>query len=83
MYVYNRFKVQGLFICIFVYTKIRLFIRIILNYTGYNQKWNVNQVRSAQWTVQNFFFFIKVTQHKSIHINIGKKNNNTKNNKDK
>ncbi len=28
------------------------FIRHILNYTGYNQKWNVNQVRSAQWTVQ-------------------------------
>ncbi len=29
-----------------------LFIRHILNYTGYNQKLNVNQVRSAQWTVQ-------------------------------
>ncbi len=36
----SPFKVQG------------LFIRHILNYTGYNQKWNVNQVRSAQWTVQ-------------------------------
>ncbi len=36
----SRFKVQG------------LFIRHKLNYTGYNQKWNVNQVRSAQWTVQ-------------------------------
>ncbi len=33
-------KVQAFFIC------------HILNYTGYNQKWNVNQVRSAQWTVQ-------------------------------
>ncbi len=28
-----------------------LFIHHILNYTGYNQKWNVNQIRSAQWTV--------------------------------
>ncbi len=54
-----RFKVQG------------LFIRHILNYTGYNQKLNVNQVRSAQWTVEKNE--IKVTQHKSIYINIGKK----------
>ncbi len=29
-----------------------LFIPHILNYTGYNQKLNVNQVRSTQWTVQ-------------------------------
>ncbi len=29
-----------------------LFIRHILNYTGYNQKLNANQVSSAQWTVQ-------------------------------
>ncbi len=29
-----------------------LFIRHIINYTGYNQKLKVNQVRSAQWTVQ-------------------------------
>ncbi len=34
------YKVQG------------FFIRHIINYTGYNQKWNVNQIRSAQWTVQ-------------------------------
>ncbi len=34
------FKVQGFFIC------------HIINYTGYNQKWNVDQIRSAQWTVQ-------------------------------
>ncbi len=32
---------QGFFIC------------HIINYTGYNQKWNVGQIRSAQWTVQN------------------------------
>ncbi len=31
---------QGFFIC------------HIINYTGYNQKWNVDQIRSAQWTVQ-------------------------------
>ncbi len=49
------------------------FIRHIINYTGYNQKWNVNQIRSAQWTVQNNKNkdYIKVTQHKSIYI--GKK----------
>ncbi len=35
-----RFKVQGFFIC------------HIINYTWYNQKWNVDQIRSAQWTVQ-------------------------------
>ncbi len=35
-----RFKVQGFFIC------------HMINYTGYNQKWNVGQIRSAQWTVQ-------------------------------
>ncbi len=45
-----------------------LFIRHILNYTGYNQKWNVNQDRSAQWTVQKNKNVIKVTQHKSIYI---------------
>ncbi len=35
---------------------------------GYNQKWNVNQIRSAQWTVQKNKNKnnIKVTQHKSI-----------------
>ncbi len=33
-------RVQGFFIC------------HIINYTGYNQKWNVDQIRSAQWTVQ-------------------------------
>ncbi len=37
---FPAFKVQG------------LFIRHIINYTGYNQKRNVNQIRSAQWTVQ-------------------------------
>ncbi len=31
----KRFKVQG------------LFIRHIINYTGYNQKWNVNQIRAC------------------------------------
>ncbi len=31
---------QGFFIC------------HMINYTGYNQKWNVHQIRSAQWTVQ-------------------------------
>ncbi len=31
---------QGFFIC------------HMINYTGYNQKWNVVQIRSAQWTVQ-------------------------------
>ncbi len=36
----SRSKVQG------------FFIRHIINYTGYNQKLNVNQIRSAQWTVQ-------------------------------
>ncbi len=36
----SRFKVQGFFIC------------HMINYTGYNQKWNVGQIRSAQWTVQ-------------------------------
>ncbi len=36
----SRFKVQGFFIC------------HIINYTGYNQKGNVGQIRSAQWTVQ-------------------------------
>ncbi len=29
--------------------KVSLFCHII-NYTGYNQKWNVNQIRSAQWS---------------------------------
>ncbi len=55
------FSVQGFFIC------------HIINYTGYNQKWNVNQIRSAQWTVQKNKnkINIKVTQHKSIYI--GKK----------
>ncbi len=33
-------RFQGFFIC------------HIINYTGYNQKWNVDQIRSAQWTVQ-------------------------------
>ncbi len=49
------------------------FILHIINYTGYNQKWNVNQIRSAQWTVQKNKNKnnIKVTQHKSIYI--GKK----------
>ncbi len=47
------------------------FIRHIINYTGYNQKLNVNQIRSAQWTVQKNTNDIKVTQHKSIYI--GKK----------
>ncbi len=32
----SRFKVQGFFIC------------HMINYTGYNQKWNVGQIRSAQ-----------------------------------
>ncbi len=36
----THFKVQGFFIC------------HMINYTGYNQKWNVGQIRSAQWTVQ-------------------------------
>ncbi len=51
------------------------FIRHIINYTGYNQKWNVNQIRSAQWTVQKNKNKndIKVTQHKSKYI--GKKRN--------
>ncbi len=40
IYIIWRFKVQGFFIC------------HIINYTGYNQKWNVDQIRSAQWTVQ-------------------------------
>ncbi len=35
-----KVKVQGFFIC------------HMINYTGYNQKWNVVQIRSAQWTVQ-------------------------------
>ncbi len=54
----SRFKVQGFFIC------------HIINYTGYNQKWNVNQIRSAQWTVQKNKNknYIKVTQHKSIYM---------------
>ncbi len=38
--LYSRFKVQGFFIC------------HMINYTGYNQKWNVGQIRSTQWTVQ-------------------------------
>ncbi len=50
---------QGFFIC------------HIINYTGYNQKWNVGQIRSAQWTVQRIKKYIKVTPHKSIYI--GKK----------
>ncbi len=49
-----------MFICRFPWLLIDqgqgLFIRHILNYTGYNQKWNVNQVRSAQWTVHTFIF---------------------------
>ncbi len=51
-------KVQGFFIC------------HIINYTGYNQKWNVSQIRSAQWTVQKNKNknYIKVTQHKSIYM---------------
>ncbi len=52
-------RFQGFFIC------------HIINYTGYNQKWNVDQIRSAQWTVQNNTNYIKVTPHKSIYI--GKK----------
>ncbi len=36
----SRFKIQG-------------FIRHILNYTEYNPQWNVSQVKSTQWTVQN------------------------------
>ncbi len=57
----EMFKVQG------------FFIRHIINYTGYNQKWNVNQIRSAQWTVQKNKNKnnIEVTHHKSIYI--GKK----------
>ncbi len=54
-------KVQGFFIC------------HIINYTGYNQKWNVNQIRSAQWTVQKNKNknYIKVTQeHIYIYIYI-------------
>ncbi len=47
------------------------FIRHIIYYTGYNQKWNVNQIRSAQWTVQKNKNNMKVTQHKSIYM--GKK----------
>ncbi len=38
--IWTNIKVQGFFIC------------HIINYTGYNQKWNVNQIRSTQWTVQ-------------------------------
>ncbi len=34
-------------------SRIQGFIRHKLNYTEYNQYWNVSQVRSAQWTVQN------------------------------
>ncbi len=57
----SRFKVQGFFIC------------HIINYTGYNQKWNVGQIRSAQWTVQRIKNYIKVTPHKSIYIGKKKK----------
>ncbi len=35
-----RVQGQGSFIC------------HMINYTGYNQKLNVDQIRSAQWTVQ-------------------------------
>jgi len=47
----SRFKVQGFFIC------------HMINYTGYNQKWNVGQIRSAQWTVQR----IKINKKKYIY----------------
>ncbi len=39
--LFSNSKVQG------------FFIGHILNYTEYNQQWNVSQVRSTQWTVQN------------------------------
>ncbi len=56
-------------------TKVQgLFIRHILNYTGYNQKRNVNEVRSAQWTVQKNKYLNKGnTTQEHIYINIGKK----------
>ncbi len=60
----GKFKVQGFFIC------------HMINYTGYNQKWNVGQIRSAQWTVQRIKKN-KKTLYKSNttqeHIYIGKK----------
>ncbi len=45
------------------------FIRHIINYTGYNQKWNVNQIRSTQWTVQKNKknIYIKVTTQEHIY----------------
>ncbi len=49
--IYNC-KGQGFFIC------------HIINYTGYNQKWNVDQIRSAQWTVQR----IKIIYHTRAYI---------------
>ncbi len=36
--VFSRFKVQGFFIC------------HMINYTGYNQKWNVGQIRKCRST---------------------------------
>ncbi len=47
------------------------FIRHMINYTG---KWNVNQIRSAQWTVQKNKNknYIKVTTQEHIYI-YGKK----------
>ncbi len=48
---------QGFFIC------------HMINYTGYNQKWNVGQIRSAQWTVQR----IK-KKKKKIQIKLYKSN---------
>ncbi len=38
--------------CIYNCTGQGFFICHMINYTGYNQKWNVDQIRSAQWTVQ-------------------------------
>ncbi len=60
----SRFKVQDFFIC------------HIINYTEYNQKWNENQIRSTQWTVQNNknTNYIKLTQHQSIYM-VKKRNN--------
>ncbi len=46
-------QVCGIWTTVSAYIKVQgLFIRHIINYTGYNQKWNVNQIRSTQWTVQ-------------------------------
>ncbi len=63
-------RFQGFFIC------------HMINYTGYNQKWNVGQIRSAQWTVQRIKKKIKIKklyksnttqEHIYIYIYIGKK----------